>query len=230
MSRVLLTLLFLTVLQRPLWASEQDLYDFLWLDPDKKVYVLQNKIYKRNRTTYFDIGYIKNMSSDFQNTSGFSAKAGHYVSEDWAFEINYNKYSNSDNNTYDTLKRVNGVEPFLRKIESNFSLLAIWTPFYGKINTFNRIIYFDWSFGVGPAFIGAESNALSATDPNSNAFADEKFTGGMGKTNMKFHINQNWHINAEYQHTIYRARGPIASQGKSMRSNSDLIFSIGFSF
>mgnify|MGYP000697543964 CR=1 FL=1 len=28
-------------------ATEKDLYDFLWLDPDKKVYVLQNKVHKK---------------------------------------------------------------------------------------------------------------------------------------------------------------------------------------
>ena len=30
-------------------ASEKDLYNFLWLDPDKKVYVLQNKIHKKSK-------------------------------------------------------------------------------------------------------------------------------------------------------------------------------------
>ena len=32
-------------------AGEKSLYDFLWLDPDKKVYVLQNKIYKKEHTS-----------------------------------------------------------------------------------------------------------------------------------------------------------------------------------
>jgi hypothetical protein len=32
---------------KALFAAEDDLYDYLWLDPDKKVYVLQNKVYKK---------------------------------------------------------------------------------------------------------------------------------------------------------------------------------------
>ncbi len=36
-------------------AGEKDLYDFQWLDPDKSVYVLQNKIYPKNKTFYVDI-------------------------------------------------------------------------------------------------------------------------------------------------------------------------------
>jgi outer membrane beta-barrel protein len=230
MFKVLLVVFFITLLPKLVSASEQDLYDFLWLDPDKQVYVLQNKIYQRKHTTFFDIGYIMNMSSDFQSTSGFSGKLGHYLTEDWGFEINYNQYSNSDNTTYKNIKSINGLEPFQRKIDRNISLLALWTPFYGKVNTFNRIIYFDWSFGLGPSFIEAQSNAITATSSNSNLFIEEKLTGAMAKTNLKFHVNKNWHINAEYQHTTYRARGPIAREGKTMRTNSDLIFSIGFSF
>ena len=55
-------------------AAEKDLYNFLWLDPDKKVYVLQNKVYKREHTVYLDVGYLKALSSKFQNTNGFKIK------------------------------------------------------------------------------------------------------------------------------------------------------------
>jgi hypothetical protein len=39
-------------------ANEKDLYDFMWLDPDKKVYVLQNKVHKKERTIYINLGLL----------------------------------------------------------------------------------------------------------------------------------------------------------------------------
>ena len=31
------------------YAGEENVYDFLWLDPDKKVYVLQNREFKKKK-------------------------------------------------------------------------------------------------------------------------------------------------------------------------------------
>ena len=37
--------------------------------------------------------------------------------------------------------------------------MLLWAPFYGKINTFNKILYFDLFFGIGLATIGGKDNA-----------------------------------------------------------------------
>lgn len=42
-----LALVLFTLSAPALRADEKDLYDFMWLDPDKKVYVLQNKVHKK---------------------------------------------------------------------------------------------------------------------------------------------------------------------------------------
>jgi outer membrane beta-barrel protein len=212
-------------------AGEKSLYDFLWLDPDKKVYVLQNKLHKKEHTFYLDIGYLSNFTSKFQETSGVQARAGFYIHEEWGLEVFHNSYSNSNNDEFNNIKSVNGVIPFIRRLKSNTGILAIWSPFYGKINTFNQIFYFDWSFGAGVSSIAADSNLKSVTKKDApNKFYSENYAGAVLKTNLKFHLTENIHLSLEYMNTYYRAPGAKNPKSDSLRTNTDVITSIGFSY
>ena len=211
-------------------GTEDDLYDFLWLDPDKKVYVLQNKVYEKKKRFMFDVGYIRGLSSDFQDTSGFQLKAGYYFTEEWEFELVWNQYNNSNNDTYNNLGLINGVVPFVRKIEDSKALVANWSPFYGKINTFNKIVYFDWSFGAGLAFVNTESNARTAADSTIDEYDKESNTGLLLKSDLKFHVTENIHINLEYQNVYIKERGPGPNAPQSTNTITDIVLSVGFSF
>jgi outer membrane beta-barrel protein len=209
-------------------GEEKDLYKFQWLDPDKSVYVLQNKAYQKNGTTYVNLGFVSSLTPDFHDTLGGQFRLGHYLHEEWAVEVLINQYSHSDNNTLESLRRINGVTPFMRKLNRTYGLVGVWSPFYGKINTFNKIFYFDWSFGLGIGMVEGESNINSAQNPSQEFFTDEDYAAGLFKTGLRFHINKNWHVGIEYLNTFYRAKTPGKSE--SMKYNNDLIFSIGFSF
>jgi hypothetical protein len=100
--RLLLTFVILTCSVQS-YADEGDLYNFLWLDPDKSVYVLQNKIFTKKNTIYGELGGAYNMSSEYQDTLGVNVKAGYYFLEEWAVELDYKKYFHTDNSTYDSL-------------------------------------------------------------------------------------------------------------------------------
>ena len=215
-------------------AGEKSLYDFLWLDPDKKVYVLQNKIYKKEHTFYADLGYLSNFTSTFQDTKGFGARAGFYFHEEWGVEGFYNQYSNSNNENWSNVRAINGADPFVRKFNSAYGAMLVWSPFYGKINTFNRIYYFDWSFGLGYGKINAESNRKTVDDTNKQSTYDkESYNAAVWKTNVKFHLNENWHVNVEWMQQHYRGKGPNKNGQEAkdkLRQNQDLILSVGFSF
>lgn len=211
-------------------AGEKSLYDFLWLDPDKKVYVLQNKLFKKEHTLYLDVGYLSNFTSKFQDTYGVSARAGFYLHEEWAIEAFYNSYTNQNNDDFRNVRLINQQEPFIRKLNSSYGGNLIWSPFYGKINTFNQIFYFDWSFGAGLAQIEAKSNLKSVKLGNVRTFfTNERYTGAVLKTNLKFHITENWHVSTEYMNTYFQAAGP-RSPTKKLRTNTDVILSVGFSY
>lgn len=212
-------------------AGEKSLYDFLWLDPDKKVYVLQNKLYKKEHSVYFDLGYISNMTSKFQDTNGFSLKGGYYFHEEFGVELFYNQYANSNNDDYNNVKLINQAVPFIRRLNSSYGAVAIWSPFYGKINTFNKIYYFDWSFGAGLSKVNAESNIKSVRINNApNKYEKETYTGAILKTKVKFHVTENVHLGLEYMNTYYKAPGPKDPKSDKLRTNTDVILSVGFSF
>lgn len=212
-------------------AGENDLYDFLWLDPDKSVYVLQNKIYPKDKTYYLDLSYGVGLSGDFQDTSGAGIKGGWYFDEEWAVELGYITYSHTENSAYDAIKAVNGAEPFARRFKNAASAYLIWSPFYGKINTFNKIYYFDWSFGAGLGSVNAESNLDSVRDPSlPNTFESESYITGNLKTNVKFHLNRNLHLGVEFSNVNYQANTPSKPSSKRWKQNNDVLFSIGVSF
>jgi outer membrane beta-barrel protein len=216
-------------------ASEDSLYDFLWLDPDKKVYVLQNKVYKKKNTGYANLGYVYSLTPDYFDTRGFHLSTGWYFHEEWAIEGYFNKYSNSPNTTFDNLKGVNGVTAFSRQFNSTVGLMGVWSPFYGKINTFNKIFYFDWSVGAGVVRINSESNEKTvASTTTADSYNKETYTGAIVKTGLRFHATKKMHINMDFHRTIYSAPGPtpvLNGTGKDKWwGNTDLIFSIGFSF
>lgn len=217
-----------------LQAAEDDLYKFLWLDPDKQVYVLQNKVYKKKHSFYGTLGFLSGSTNEFQDTTGFHLSGGWYFHEEWAFELFYNTYSNKNNDAYDNLQRINGSVPFIRKVESSYGAMAIWSPFYGKVNTFNKIFYFDWNFGLGLAKINAETNAKTVANPStSDQFESESHMGIAYKTGFRFHASEHIHIGVDYFRQSYQAPGPTvngAVGSDKWRHNTDVIFSIGFSY
>jgi outer membrane beta-barrel protein len=229
-----LTLVSFTLSAPALKADEKDLYDFMWLDPDKKVYVLQNKVHKKAKSVYLNIGYGLGLSSNFQDTSLLHTNFGYYITEEWAIEGLYTKYNNEDNDALVNLKRLNGSIPFIRSTESNLGILAKWSPFYGKVNTFNKIFYFDWSFGLGLGKLNTKSNATTvAITSAANTYSKESYTSVIAKTGLSFHASKNIHIGLDLIMNNYQAPGPTingATPSSKMRTNTDAIVTIGVSF
>jgi outer membrane beta-barrel protein len=234
MKKIIAGLILLLVFQRPVFSGEESLYDFLWLDPDKKVYVLQNKLFKKEHKFYADLGYLSNFTSTFQKTDGLSLKTGFYFHEEWGLEAFYNRYQNSNNENWNNVRQINGADPFVRRLNQSYGAMVIWSPFYGKINTFNKIYYFDWSFGAGVAKIDAESNRKTVDDTNLKSNYDsEKINAAVWKTKVKFHLKENVHLGVEWMQQHYKAAGPDRngkSGAEAFKTNQDLIISVGFSF
>ncbi len=212
-------------------AGEESVYDFLWLDPDKAVYVLQNKIHKKESSLYVDVGYLSSLTGAFQDTNGVAVKAGYYFHEEWAVEMMYLGYNNRKNDNYRNVQLLNTGVPFVRRPESTLGAGIVWSPFYGKINTFNKIVYFDWSFGAGLAQVRTSSNLKSVTTSGAqDSYKIETNTGAYLKSAFKFHLNQHWHLGVEWVGTYYKAPGPKNPTQDKVRSQNDLILQVGWSY
>lgn len=217
-----------------LMAAEKDLYDFMWLDPDKQVYVLQNKVHKKVHSVYLNLGIGSGLSSTFVDTSLTHVNTGFYLTEEWAIEGLYTKYANKDNESFTNIKKINGVVPFIRKPISSYGVIAKWSPFYGKINTFNQIFYFDWAFGLGLGKINTESNKDTVSNASTaNTYKKESFSSVIGKTELTFHASKNIHLSLGLTLNNYSAKGPTVNSvvpNAKLRNDLESVFTIGVSF
>jgi len=235
----ILTILLELLLSQRARASEKSLYDFLWLDPDKSVYVLQNKIYRKEKTFSVDVSLLRTVGNEFQDTIGADIKANYFLTETWGVEVFFTNYSNSDSDNFKNVVYISETDgtpnstlfPFVRRLKTAVGAMAIWSPFYGKINTFNRIYYFDWSFGLGLANLGAESNLRTVVDPSlSNAYDSESFTALAYKTSFKFHVTRQVNFSIELRNFSYQAAGPRDVNSKELRDNWDFMVGVGYKF
>ena len=227
-------LFLLLLLVSSAWGAEGDLYNFSWLDPEKKVYVLQNKIYPKKNSVYFNVGGLLGLGSNssYQNIYGAHFSMGYYPFEEWAIEFFYHYYKNSNNENKKVVES-EGVVPFIRRFYNKTGGMLLWSPFYGKINIFNKIIYFDWSLGLGGGKIAGESNVETAgidfKTKENYEFVDESFSGIFFKTSLRIYFFKHFHAGIEYHWDTYQGKKPLQAN-EELRFNHEAILLLGVSF
>ncbi|MGK0367178.1 MAG: outer membrane beta-barrel protein [Thermoproteota archaeon] len=225
-----LVLILLILIPVGLEAAESDLYEFLWLDPDKSVYVLQNKTHEKKKQANINLGYVRSLA-DFQDSAGYSISTGYFFTEELGIELSFSNFSHNNNTTYENIISVNNTEPFIRRHNSITSVSFIYSPFYGKINTFNQIYYFDVDFGIGLSLIDSESN-LNYIDQSSvfDEYDKESYTALKLKMNLKLYLNKDYHLYGQVNTSSYMAIDPQDLNTKELQIDYDLNFGIGFNF
>lgn len=174
-------------------ASEKSLYEFSWLDKDKEIYVLQNRRFRKVNTFYVGLNGVKTVSGAFVDSYGGTVRGGYFFSEDWGVEGVYGKNSGDKN---DTAKGVEdqGSYAFYRKIDSYMGAMLMWSPFYSKINTFNRVFYYDWMFGLGVASVKTSDNRKEFNSPSDSTLTSQNSMGAMWNTGLRVYISDSWSL------------------------------------
>lgn len=191
---------------------DSDEYSFKWLDPDKKIYVLQNRRYLKAERPMLSVLAGPGISNPYRNTSMVSPRLAYFFTEWLGLEAFYTKGFNSENGTFDALKRNSPNSlPVVREIRSQTGLLAEFVPFYAKINVFNKILYFDWYFNAGA---GVMQTALDTRTSSSSpaSFQDQSFTGYYLGTGHLFHLSQLLTLRLDFSGAFYRA-GAFGNSG-----------------
>ena len=234
-GRIRFFLVVFLLLSRGAGAAEDDLYKFLWLDSDKKVYVLQNKVYQKKGSFYFHLGYVADISSNYEDLSGFQGALGYYFSENWGIELFYHLYSGSSNSDAKNLQELNGIVPFIRKVTAKGGGVLLWSPFYGKINIFNKIIYFDWSFGGGAGMVWGNDNAKTvAARRDEDIYEDTAYPAVMAKSSFRIYVTRRFSFGLEYHYDTYNARKVYTPEGRENGNRrvfrEEFAFILGMSF
>jgi outer membrane beta-barrel protein len=218
-----LALILLTLFSLPAMAAESSLYDFSWLDKDKEIYVLQNRRFKKDNEFYLGATGAMTLSGAFIDSFGATVRGGYFFREDWGIEFVFGKNSGDENDTAKAVKE-QGTVPYYRKIDTYTGAMFMWSPFYSKINTFNKIFYFDWMFGLGAANIKTLDNRNKFTPGSGDGLTSENTFGALWNTGFRFYINDTWSVRLDVTGLIYQADKSKQQEGSSQVSTASKIY------
>ncbi len=227
----LLTLILLSVDFS--FAMEGDIYDFSWLDPDKEIYVLQNRKFRKYRKLFFSFGYGKTTSGPFIDSTGFQARAGYFAMENFGFEFLYSQNYGKENSTAYSVRNQGGKgsTPFSRIVNNYMGGLFVWSPFYAKVNTFNSIVYIDWMIAGGIGKLDEDNNMLELDDPNDKRLTRESHTGIMAESALQLYFTQTISFRLDLIVFRYMAKeGVTGSTHDVAYYNYDMGLSLGLMF
>lgn len=185
-----------------------DEFSFKWLDPEKKVYVLQNRRYLKTQKLYLSLMGGTGLSSAYRTVYSLDPRVSYYFSEALGLEFFYSKESNTANNNYKALLNSRGTSasnplslPVVREIDSYYGMTLQWVPWYAKINVFNVILYFDWYFGGG---IG-NLHTFAGHQADRSDFATQDLTAAFFQTGHIYHLNKRFHARIDLTGAFYNA-------------------------
>jgi hypothetical protein len=131
----------------PSWAKADDSkkndeeYNFNWLDPDKKIYVLQNRKYLKGGHPILSVLGGVGFSNPYASTYNLDGRFAFYITEVWGIEAFYTYTVNSPNSTLQALGiAAPNTLPNVRQIRAQFGGQLHYVPWYAKINVFNSIL------------------------------------------------------------------------------------------
>lgn len=210
-------------------SRESDEYDFSWLDPDKKIYVLQNRRYTKAGKPTVSLSGVYGLSQIYRSVIGFEPRVGYYFSEAWGFEAFYTKFSSSPNQHDRVLKDATSTIPAAVDLTSQMGAVIHWVPWYSKLNFFNQILYFDWSIvaGIGKLSADVDRNRTVGGTPD---VVQKEYTAFFLGTTQQYHINKNWFARLDVLGAIYQRE--IFGDGgeKAWFSNFNVGLGAGYRF
>ena len=186
-------------------VTSNDEYNFSWLDPEKKIYVLQNRKYAKAEHLILSAMVGTTSFNPYRTTITIDPRLAYYFSESFGLEAFYMSGMNSENPTFQQLKLSSpNALPNVRELRGQFGLMAQWVPWYAKINVFNNILYFDWYFNGG----AGQLNTALDTRPSSSApaaYLFQNYTSFFAGTGHQYHLGQNYMIRLDVTGTYYKA-------------------------
>jgi outer membrane beta-barrel protein len=235
MLKKLFLLFFILLTSSFVVASEKSVYEFSWLDKDKEVYVLQNRRFRKVGKVYIGADGVKTISGAFVDSYGGTIRGGYFFREDWGIEGVFGKNSGSKN---DTAKGVEDQQAnaFYRKVDTYMGAMAMWSPFYSKINTFNKVFYYDWMFGLGVASVKLLDNRGEFNSVASTALTESSGIGALWNTGLRVYINDSWSLRIDFTGLHVKPEdSDIEDNGNSVTtsalfSNYDLGFGLNYTF
>jgi outer membrane beta-barrel protein len=206
---LLMSILFIQNVSSAYASDDDDNYNFSWLDPDKKIYVLQNRKYRKaEKLQIFVLGGI-GLGETYRTAYQFQPRMGYWFNEDFGIEAFYNLRWNNQNNAYRALVQATGstaATPLIREVDNEVGVLFNWAPWYAKINVFNTVLYFDWYFSLGAGSMSTQIGPRTPSDPvyGSQWQTQNLFAVYLG-TGQLFHLSDTFSLRLDLLGHFYSA-------------------------
>lgn len=213
------------------WAESAEVphddYSFKWLDPDKKIYVLQNRKFVKAERPMVSVMVGPGISNSYRDTTGVGFRGAYFFSEDWGLEGQYTAGINSENQTYAALQISSpNASPVVREMRSQLGLNVMWVPWYAKINVFNRILYFDWYFTGGAGQIRTALDTRARTT-DAASYQEKSFAALYLGTGQLFHVSQLFTVRLDMTTAFYRTPSLGTTGAVNWYSNTLFGFGLG---
>jgi outer membrane beta-barrel protein len=208
-------------------TGKDDEYNFNWLDPEKKIYVLQNRRYLKAKRPMFSLMGGTGFSNPYRSSYNADARAAFYINESWGVEAFYTYTFNSANANFQALEGTrSNVLPVIREIKTQYGAMVQWVPWYAKINVFNQILYFDWYFsaGAGGVNYGMFNSSADGFTIERNEVSKSDFALYFG-TGHIYHVNERFIVRADFTSAVYNAQ--VFGTGGGSTWYTNLNFGIG---
>jgi outer membrane beta-barrel protein len=198
-------------------------YNFSWLDPDKKVSVLQNRKFRKANRPMITLGLGFENSSAYRKSYAIDPRLAYYFNESWGIEVFYSIFSNKENDTAKALISTS-VHPDVIQVKNQVGVLLQWVPWYAKINVFNTILHFDWYFDGGLGTMNADLIPGSTSAATQSKSLTAYYLG----TGQIYHVTENFVVRLDFTNAWFKA--PVrATTGEETFFNSTE-FTIGAGF
>lgn len=205
-------------------------YNFSWLDPDKKVSVLQNRKFRKANRVLIGLNFGLADTNAYLKSYAVDPRLAYYFNESWGIEVFYSIFSNKKNATYESLESTGiSARPDVIETKNQVGVLLHWVPWYAKINVFNTVLYFDWYFSGGVGTMNADMIPGGASYGSGFTETVQKsMTAYYVGTGHQFHLSDHFDIRLDYRSAFFKAP-QRAVTGKEMYFNSST-FQIGVGF
>ncbi len=207
--------------------SKSDEYNFSWLDPEKKIYVLQNRKYVKTGHPILSVMGGGSMSNSYRNVYSVDGRFAYYLSEWLGIEAFYTNFFNSTNSTFTALSKASTGMPSIREIQSQVGAMVHFVPWYAKINVFNAILYFDWYFGVGLASMSTQVDLRQNFSAAAN-YSPQSLLGVTLSTGNEYYFSRSFIFRWDVTGTVYSAPVSGLSGESTMFSNINFAAGLGW--
>jgi outer membrane beta-barrel protein len=214
-------------------ASADDEYSFNWLDPDKKIYVLQNRRYLKVGKPLLSVMVGPGLSNSYRNVFNVEPRFAYYFSELLGIEVFYTNSFNKANNTVEALQRATATTlAVVREIRTQMGVLVHYVPWYAKINVFNKILYFDWYLAGGAGTVKSallNSGTASAAASTTPVLQQDSMAFFLG-TGHQFHLSEQVVFRLDFTGAFYNAQIDTTNGDKAWYSNFNFGTGLGLRF